>query len=99
METLAPSSPLWALTPLLKEPLVVVDIGARWGFSSMWEELGDQCIRIGFEPDAAEYERLVKLHAGRSNLRFAPHALGAKKGLATLCIGGGMGIAAVFERV
>jgi FkbM family methyltransferase len=97
METLSPSSPLWALTPLLKDPLVVVDIGARWGFSSVWEELGDKCLRIGFEPDAAEYERLVEIHAGQSNVRFAPHALGARPGLATLYLTRNRGGCSVFR--
>lgn len=84
MDTLSESSPVYALAPLLQDPLVVVDIGARWGFSSVWEELGDRCLRIGFEPDAAECERLVELHAGRTNIRFVPHALGARPGLSTL---------------
>ena len=84
METLSPSVPLLPLARLLTEPLVVVDIGARWGFSQIWAGLGDRCVSVGFEPDRVECERLVTLHQGRPNLRFVPLALGARPGLATL---------------
>lgn len=73
------------LSQLLDEPIVVVDVGARWGFSSAWDDLGDRYLAIGFEPDAEECERLVEVHrqAGTRH-RVVPFALGARPGMATL---------------
>jgi FkbM family methyltransferase len=70
---------------LLADPLVVVDVGARWGFADIWAPLGDRCLCIGFEPDAAECERLETLlgEAGARH-RFVPRALAAQTGTATL---------------
>lgn len=70
---------------LLDEPIVVVDVGARWGFSSAWDDLGEWYLAIGFEPDAQECERLAGIHrqAGTRH-RVVPLALGARPGMATL---------------
>lgn len=66
---------------------MVIDVGARWGFSSIWEDLGDRCLAIGFEPDAAECERLsALLRRSGSHHRLVPFALGAKPGMATLFV-------------
>lgn len=73
-----------ALARLLDEPLVVVDVGCRWGLSSVWTDLGDRCILIGFDPDADECVRLTNLAGPQAAVRFVPVALGAEPGLATL---------------
>ena len=63
----------------------MVDVGARWGFASAWDELGERYLAIGFEPDAEECRRLQDLHR-RSGAphRVAPVALGPRSGIATL---------------
>lgn len=73
-----------ALAGLLDEPLVVVDVGCRWGVSPVWTELGDRCILIGFDPDAEECARLERLVGPQSRARFVPVGLGPEPGLATL---------------
>jgi FkbM family methyltransferase len=73
-----------ALAGLLDEPLVVVDVGCRWGYSPVWTELGDRCVLIGFDPDADECARLQALAGPQSSARFVPVALGPEAGLATL---------------
>lgn len=72
------------LATLLEEPLMVVDVGARWGFAPLWERFGDRCLTVGFEPDPVECERLRQLNCDRRNATFVPLALGARAGLATL---------------
>jgi FkbM family methyltransferase len=69
------------LAPRLPGPLVVVDVGARWGASDRWAPLGDAVEVIGFEPDAAEADRLNALG---SPARYVPVALGADDGPAIL---------------
>lgn len=63
---------------------MVVDVGARWGFSRVWDRLGERCLTVGFEPDPVECERLRELNRGRKSVTFVPVALGARAGLATL---------------
>ncbi|HEU5003764.1 MAG TPA: FkbM family methyltransferase [Actinomycetota bacterium] len=85
MDLPLPSSRAAAIAPLLDDPIVVVDVGARWGFASTWDDLGDRYVAIGFEPDAEECRRLQELHR-RSGAphRVAPVALGPRSGVATL---------------
>jgi FkbM family methyltransferase len=70
-------------TELLREnPVVIVDVGARWGFNSEWRVFGD-CLRMYcFEPDEAECARLNK--AADPNVTYIPIALGAKSSTGTL---------------
>lgn len=71
-----------ALASLLRDPLVVVDVGCRWGFADRWARLGDRCLSIGFDPDAEECARLAARYGDRA--RLVPLALGPEKGTATL---------------
>lgn len=72
------------LVNLLDEPVVVVDVGCRWGFADVWTGLGDRCTIIGFDPDVSECEQLRQRYLGRPNVRVEPVGLGAETGLATL---------------
>lgn len=73
-----------ALAGLLDEPLVVVDVGCRWGLNPVWTGMGDRCVLIGFDPDAEECARLQSLAGPDATARFVPVALGPEAGLATL---------------
>jgi FkbM family methyltransferase len=83
---LAASTVASKLASLLDDPLRVVDVGCRWGFADEWEDLGDRCEIVGFEPDTVECERLRESYRDRPWLRIVPHALGATQGDATLYI-------------
>jgi FkbM family methyltransferase len=83
---LAASQVTSALAALLDQPLAVVDVGCRWGFADAWEDLGDRCEIVGFEPDAVESEGLREHYRDRPWVRIVPHALGAAPGGATLYI-------------
>jgi len=65
------------------EPLILVDVGARWGLHPRWEAFGGSLKAFCFEPDTAECERL-NAAATHSGVRFIPAALGARTGKATL---------------
>src|SRR5258706_11827666 len=64
------------------DPLVVVDVGARWGFNEEWKVFGDGLNVYCFEPDKAECERLNR--RASANVRYLPFALGAETREATL---------------
>ncbi len=72
------------LASILSDPLVVVDVGCRWGFADRWDRLGERCINVGFDPDREECERLAARYADRTNVRLVPLALGPTPGSATL---------------
>jgi FkbM family methyltransferase len=75
-----------ALAALLDDPLVVVDVGCRWGFTSAWDDFGDRCNVVGFEPDRDECERLREHHRDRPWIRIVPSALGSERRTANLHI-------------
>lgn len=64
------------------DPIIVVDVGARWGFNEEWKVFGDSLRVYCFEPDKAECERL-NASAG-PNVKYLGFALAAKRGSATL---------------
>lgn len=72
------------LANLLDDPLVVVDVGCRWGFSDVWTRLGSRCLTIGFDPDAEECRRLARRYRGQAQVRLEPVGLDEEPGLATL---------------
>lgn len=65
-----------------EEPLILVDVGARYGLDKRWEAFGASIRAYCFEPDAAECEKLNA--SAQSGVRFIPAALGARTGRATL---------------
>lgn len=71
------------LAPLFADdPLILVDVGARWGLDARWEAFGKSLKAYCFEPDTAECERLNA--AAHSGVTYIPAALGARTGKATL---------------
>jgi FkbM family methyltransferase len=64
------------------DPIVILDIGARGGFNTEWEVLGDQCRIYCFEPDKAEFERLKT--TAPAHVTYIPCAVGGKSGPAVL---------------
>jgi FkbM family methyltransferase len=61
-----------------KEPMSVVDVGARGGFETFWSFYKDQVKLIGFEPDVEECNRLNKQASSAKN-RYFPFALAESK--------------------
>src|SRR5262245_21833641 len=74
------------LAALLEDPIVIADVGCRWGFADTWAQLDDRCRVIGFEPDEDECEQLRRRYHDRPWVQIVPHALGAEAGPATLHI-------------
>ncbi|MEA2685156.1 MAG: hypothetical protein QOE93_351, partial [Actinomycetota bacterium] len=72
------------LANLLDDPLVVVDVGCKWGFADVWTGLGDRCTIIGFDPDVGECEELRIRYRGQPNVLVEPVGLGLERRLATL---------------
>lgn len=64
------------------DPVVIVDVGARWGFNAEWKVF-DSALRVYcFEPDEEECQRLNK--SSGPNVKYIPAALGLHDGDATL---------------
>lgn len=74
------------LASLLAEPLVVVDVGCRWGFAEAWARLGDRARLVGFEPDVEECRRLADRYSGTPHVTVVPAGLGPRPGPATLYV-------------
>ena len=71
------------LAPLFADdPIIMVDVGARFGLDARWAAFGNSLKAYCFEADTAECERLnASAHPG---VRYIPAALGARAGRATL---------------
>lgn len=69
--------------PALDAPLVVLDVGCRWGFEEKWRSLGAPVRLIGFDADAAECQTLRE-RSGDEPVQYVAAALGASPGPATL---------------
>lgn len=71
------------LAPLFVDhPIVIVDIGARWGLDTRWAAFGNSVKAYCFEADPAECERLNALK--QPGVTFIPEAIAGKNGKATL---------------
>jgi FkbM family methyltransferase len=84
--TLGPSRVAAMLASLLEEPLTIVDVGCRWGFADAWEDLGERCNIVGFEPDRGECDRLSQYYREQPWVRIVPSALGSARRPATLYV-------------
>ncbi len=78
-----------------KEPLVLVDAGARGGIAQKWEPLTGVMKVIGFEPDENECTRLNKVSA--SNQHYLPLALCNRKGTIHLNLTRNPACCSIFE--
>ena len=65
---------------------IVLDVGARWGAENTWWRLSPLAKLIGFEPDAAECQRLNTLHGDYRTDEHIPLALSDNCGSATLYV-------------
>jgi FkbM family methyltransferase len=72
------------LAARLDRPLVVLDVGCRWGFEEKWKELGPHVRLIGFDADAAECQALSATATG--GVTYVAAALGAAPGPAKLYV-------------
>lgn len=61
---------------LTNDPVVVVDVGVRGGWQRRWMSVSEYLLLVGFEPERAEYERLLK--GARPNELFSNRALYAR---------------------
>ncbi len=59
-----------------RDPVTIVDVGARGGYDETWDAFGDQLVVIGFEPDLTECRRLND--TAPRHVKYLPYALGAR---------------------
>ena len=71
---MTPAQALKTILSRLEAPLVLIDVGARWGAPKQWDALIDHAEIIGFEPDLNEVERLNA--QALPNVTYLPMALG-----------------------
>ena len=87
--------------PLLREhlrthPLILVDIGARWGLQSNWSPVRENLRLIVLEADPAEHARLAQAHRG-DNVLFINAAAYSRATQLPLNIGRAGGTSSIFE--
>jgi FkbM family methyltransferase len=63
----------------LRRPIVVIDIGCRWGFADRFLHHISDLQLYGFDPDKSECERLDAKYS-HENIHLIPHALAEKSG-------------------
>jgi FkbM family methyltransferase len=68
-------------TAFADDPVVIVDVGARWGFNSEWTAFGPHLKVYCFEPDEEECARLNK--GAAKGVTYLPYALAGAVGKAT----------------
>src|SRR4030095_3856119 len=56
----AAAEPMRELLAQNELDVVVADVGCRWGFHERWDSLAPNVELVGFEPDAAEADRLPR---------------------------------------
>lgn len=67
------------LGPTEGAPLVLVDVGCRWGFAERFLEETDDIHLYGFDPDVEECERLSAIYP-QKNVHIVPKGLAEKPG-------------------
>lgn len=75
---------LAALIRLTGRPLVIADVGCRWGLANAWERYGRHAQVVGFDPDAEECARLERAYSGSCEVRYVPVGLGRRRRRSTL---------------
>lgn len=51
-------------------PLIIADVGVRFGFDRSWDIFSDQCLQVGFEPDVEECARIRAEYSERISQRL-----------------------------
>jgi FkbM family methyltransferase len=92
----AAAEPMRELLAQNELDVVVADVGCRWGFHERWDSLAPNVELVGFEPDAAEADRLRRLYRGR-RVTIAAHALGKEEGAGTLHVARDPGSSSLYE--
>jgi len=62
----------------INPPLGLIDVGARWGIGSRWNELVDVASMLCFDPDSEECARLNA--SSPANVRYLPFGLAEQNG-------------------
>jgi FkbM family methyltransferase len=84
------------LFPHFGRNLAVIDVGCRWGFGDIWTPLFPHISIYGFDPDAAECERLSQLYPGRQ-VKFVPQGLADTVGRRQLYVTQNPGCSSLFR--
>jgi FkbM family methyltransferase len=79
----------------LSSTVTLIDVGARWGAVSLWNEFGTKGRLICFEPDAEECKRLNSLKENE-NVIYVPMALADHDRGVTLNITDGIGCSSIY---
>lgn len=74
-----------ASSDLFDDPLIILDVGCRWGFAERFLTESDRFRIFGFDPDHEECERLQERYRGR-NVTLVPLGLAGKRGRRTLYV-------------
>jgi FkbM family methyltransferase len=80
-----------------RNPLVLVDVGARGGLKSNWDPARRHLRVIGFEADKKEYAQLIERTAGDSLTRFFDVALHNRREPIQLNVARDRGLSSIFE--
>ncbi len=89
------SKTLKVLSTLSPRPFVYCDVGARFGISEPWATFSPLLQLVSFEPDAEEYERLLKNQ--REGHLIPPVALDASVGEANLHLTQTRGVSSLYQ--
>jgi FkbM family methyltransferase len=81
--TSSADSRLAAIKAQLTRPLIVLDVGCRWGFADMWTRLAPHVFLYGFDPDEEECAELRGRYKGQP-VELVPYALADRAGRRTL---------------
>jgi FkbM family methyltransferase len=81
-----------------RHPLALVDVGARGGVKRNWAAASKHLRVLGFEPDRAEYERLVQAaQAAPVPAEYFNVALHNQRGSVPLYVARDRGLSSIFE--
>jgi FkbM family methyltransferase len=82
----------------IREPITLIDAGARWGAVDLWASFGDKATIFCFEADEEEAVRLNATNS-RQNVEYIPFALGAASDTLSLTLTKGPGCSSVYEPI
>jgi FkbM family methyltransferase len=81
-----------------RDPLVLVDVGARGGLRPNWRQAERHLRIVGFEPEADEFQRLDReARASGGRTRFFHAALHNRAGAVPLHVARDRGLTSIFE--